>query len=183
MRITQSVALEFDTLRTMSSSSRRHLNPYERALEAFGRSKPGYWFVTTIAPRIDPPLLRITGGRISSVYPVPVMMLTTVGAKSGVRRSQPLLYVVDDGGLVLVASNYGRPTHPAWYRNLVANTEVDVLAGRHSGTYVANTITDPADRERAWGLALDTYAGYGDYEARASDRTIPLVRLTRSAPG
>ena len=55
-----------------------------------------------------------------------------------------------------------------------------MLAGKRSGTYTAGEITDPAERERAWDLALDQYAGYGDYESRAGDRTIPLVRLERA---
>lgn len=141
----------------------------------------GYWYVTTVAPRIDPPLLKATGGRISSVYPVPTMLLTTVGAKTGLRRQLPLLYLVDGDALVLVASNYGRPGHPAWYRNLTANPRVDVLAGRHTGTYVASEIVDAVERKDLWDKAIDTYSGYGDYEVRAQNRTIPLIRLTRSA--
>jgi deazaflavin-dependent oxidoreductase (nitroreductase family) len=134
-----------------------------------------------VAPRLDPPLLRLTGGRVSSVYPVPIMLLTTTGAKSGLPRTLPLLYVTDGEHLILIASNYGKTSHPAWYRNLVANPGVEVLAGRQSGTYTATEITDPAERDRAWDLALDMYAGYGDYEGRAGDRTIPLIRLVRAA--
>ena len=114
------------------------------------------------------------------------MLLTTTGAKSGQPRTLPLLYVTDGDRLILIASNYGKTSHPAWYRNLVANPTVEVLAGKRSGTYTAGEITDPAERERAWELALDQYAGYGDYESRAGDRTIPLVRLERTgapAPG
>ena len=163
------------------SQQRRQMGLYERVLEAFGRSAVGNWYLKRLAPRIDPPLLRLTGGRVSSVYPVPVMLLTTTGAKTGQPRTLPLLYVTDGDRLLLIASNYGKTSHPAWYRNLVANPKVEVLAGKRSGTYNAAEITDPAERERAWDLALDTYAGYGDYEARAGDRTIPLVRLERVA--
>ncbi len=134
-----------------------------------------------IAPRLDPPMLRLTGGRVSSVYPVPIMLLTTTGAKTGQPRTLPLLYLTDGEQLVLIASNYGNTSHPAWYRNLVANPKVEVLAGKKSGTYTASDITDPTERERAWDLALDMYAGYGDYEGRAADRTIPLIRLSRVA--
>jgi deazaflavin-dependent oxidoreductase (nitroreductase family) len=153
---------------------------YERALEGFGRSAPGNWYLKRIAPRIDAPLLRLTGGRVSSVYPVPVMLLTTTGAKSGQPRTIPLLYITDGDRLMLIASNYGQKRHPAWYRNLTANPRVEVLAGKHSGTYVASEITDPGERERAWELALDQYAGYADYDVRSGDRTIPLIRLKRS---
>jgi deazaflavin-dependent oxidoreductase (nitroreductase family) len=159
------------------SPTRRRLSPYERALESFGRSPAGNWYLRRIAPRIDPPMLRLSGGRVSSVYPIPIMLLTTKGAKSGQPRTLPLLYLTDGERLVLMASNYGKTSHPAWYRNLTANPTVEVLAGKRSGTYTASEIKDAAERDRAWGLALDQYAGYGDYKERAGDRTIPLIRL------
>ena len=159
--------------------TRRRLSLYERALESFGRSPAGSWYLRRIAPRIDPPMLRLTGGRVSSVYPTPVMLLTTTGAKSGQPRTLPLLYLTDGERLVLMASNYGKTSHPAWYRNLTANPTVEVLAGKRSGTYTASEIKDAGERDRAWELALDQYAGYGDYKQRAGDRTIPLIQLQR----
>jgi deazaflavin-dependent oxidoreductase (nitroreductase family) len=153
---------------------------YERTLENFARMPVGDWYMKRVAPRLDPPLLRLTGGRVSSIYPVPIMLLTTTGAKTGRPRTLPLLYVTDGDRLILIASNYGNTSHPAWYRNLVANPKAEVLAGKKSGTYVATKITDPVERDRAWDLALDMYAGYGDYEGRAGDRRIPLVRLERT---
>ncbi|HKV22427.1 MAG TPA: nitroreductase/quinone reductase family protein [Mycobacterium sp.] len=157
------------------------MSVYERTLEKFARMPVGDWYMKKVAPRLDPPLLRLTGGRVSSVYPVPIMLLTTTGAKTGQPRTLPLLYVTDGDHLILIASNYGRTSHPAWYRNLVANPRAEVLAGAWSGTYTASEITDPAERDRAWDLALDMYAGYGDYEGRAGDRRIPLIRLDRVA--
>ena len=163
----------------MSPQQRRRMGTYERTLEKFARMPIGDWYMKKVAPRLDPPLLRLTGGRISSVYPVPIMLLTTTGAKTGLPRTLPLLYVPDGDHLILIASNYGKTSHPAWYRNLLANPRAEVLAGARSGTYTASEITDPAERDRAWDLALDMYAGYGDYEGRAGDRTIPLLRLER----
>lgn len=163
-------------------TERRLLSRHERVLETVARSSAGTWFVQHIAPVLDPPLLRLTGGRVSSIYPVPVLLLTTTGAKTGKARSHPLLYVEDGDDLILVASNYGSARHPAWYRNLRAHPTVEVIAAGHSGTYTATEITDPAQRERAWALAVNLYAGYGDYQQRAGDRTIPLIRLTRAAP-
>ena len=165
----------------MSPQQRRHMGLYERTLEKVARMPVGDWYLKRVAPRLDPPLLRLTGGRISSVYPVPVMLLTTTGAKTGQPRTLPLLYLTDGDAIILIASNYGKTSHPAWYRNLVANPKVEVLAGKKSGTYTATEITDAVERERAWDLALDQYAGYRDYEGRAGDRTIPLVRLERAS--
>jgi deazaflavin-dependent oxidoreductase (nitroreductase family) len=164
----------------MSPQQRRTMSLYERTLEKFARMPVGDWYMKRVAPRLDPPLLRLTGGRVSSVYPVPIMLLTTTGAKTGQPRTLPLLYITDGDAIILIASNYGKTSHPAWYRNLVVHPKVDVLAGTRSGTYVAAEITDALERDRAWDLALDMYAGYGDYEGRAGDRTIPLIRLERS---
>ena len=165
----------------MSPEQRRHMGVYERTLEKIARMPIGDWYMKKVAPRLDPPLLRLTGGRVSSVYPVPVMLLTTTGAKTGQPRTLPLLYISDGDHLILIASNYGKTSHPAWYRNLLANPGAEVLAGSRSGTYTASEITDAAERDRAWDLALDMYAGYGDYEGRAGDRNIPLIRLDRVA--
>ena len=107
------------------------------------------------------------------------MLLTTIGAKSGRSRTHPLCYVVDDAGLTVVASNFGSPKQPAWYHNLLANPNVGVLAGEHTGSYVASEITDPADRERTWALATEAARVYEDYAQRAGDRAIPLIRLKR----
>ena len=74
------------------------MSVYERAIEKFARTPAGYWFVRNVAPRVDPPLLRISGGRFSSVYPAPTMLLTTIGAKSGLPRTLPLLYVAEGAG-------------------------------------------------------------------------------------
>jgi deazaflavin-dependent oxidoreductase (nitroreductase family) len=160
------------------TGDRRPMGLYARLLERFGRSRPGYWWVTTVAPRLDPPLLRLSGGRVSSVFPLPTMLLTTIGAKSGLRRTLPLLYVADGDSLVVIASNYGRAGHPAWFRNLQAHPRAEVLAGSRSGTYEASVVEDAAQREALWDRALDLYAGYADYEQRTS-RSIPLVRLRR----
>ena len=159
----------------MSPEQRRHMGLYERTLEKVAR----------IAGRRLVPEEGSLRGSIrrccgspedgsAAVYPVPVMLLTTTGAKTGQPRTLPLLYVTDGDAIILIASNYGKTSHPAWYRNLVANPKVEVLAGKKSGTYTATEITDAVERERAWDLALDQYAGYGDYEGRAGDRTIPL---------
>ena len=76
----------------------------QRTVEAIARSPVGYWYVQNVAPRIDPTLLRLTGGRVSSLYPYPVMLLTTIGAKTGLPRTLPLAYIVDGDSLIVIAS-------------------------------------------------------------------------------
>jgi deazaflavin-dependent oxidoreductase (nitroreductase family) len=122
---------------------------FERAVKAFGRTDAGVGTSATSHLRVDPALLRITGGRVSGVYLVPAMLLTTTGAKTGLQRTLPLVYLSDDAGLILVASNFGGEHHPGWYHNLIASPNVEVLAGDDSGSYVAAEI--PTHRaERTW---------------------------------
>src|SRR6478735_3950870 len=85
----------------MAPQQRRKMSVYERTLEKFARMPVGDWYLKQVAPRLDPPLLRLTGGRVSSVYPVPVLLLTTTGAKTGLPRTLPLLYLDDGDDIVL----------------------------------------------------------------------------------
>ena len=152
----------------------------QRLIQRISRTSLGYKFVSSVPPKLDPALLRLTGGRFSFGYPLPVMLLTVTGAKSGLPRSSPLVYLTDGDCLILIASNFGRTGHPAWYHNLKVNPTVEVLAGKRSGTYTATEITDPAERDRAWAEAVQVYPGYEDYVARAQGRVIPIIRLTRA---
>jgi deazaflavin-dependent oxidoreductase (nitroreductase family) len=155
---------------------RRQLNRVERVLEDFARSKVGGWYFVNVAMRVDRVLLPLTGGRISSAPGQQVLLLETVGAKSGERRRTPLVYVTDDGHIVLIASKAGATRHPAWFHNLRANPRVKVLAPGRSGEYNARE-AEGEERERLWREACDYYAGYDTYQDRAGSRRIPVVVL------
>ena len=86
------------------SQQRRPMGLYKRTLEKVARTPVGYWYLKKLAPRLDPPLLRLTGGRVSSLYPAPVMMLTTTGAMvfRTVRSAQPRNDLLGPGGVVAI---------------------------------------------------------------------------------
>jgi deazaflavin-dependent oxidoreductase (nitroreductase family) len=155
---------------------RRQLNRVERVLEDFARSKVGGWYFVNVAMRVDRVLLPLTRGRVSSAPGQQVLLLETVGAKSGERRRTPLVYVTDDNHIVLIASKAGAKRHPAWFHNLRANPRVKVLAPGRSGEYNARE-AEGEERERLWRDACDYYAGYDTYQDRAGDRRIPVVVL------
>jgi deazaflavin-dependent oxidoreductase (nitroreductase family) len=152
---------------------------YRRTLTRIALSKPGTWFYMNLASRIDAPLAKATRGRVTSTMgSFPVLVLTATGAKSGVDRTVPLLYFTEGDDVIVMASSFGRPRYPAWYRNLKANPTCQAWAGGRGGTYVAHE-TDGAERDRLYELAKNLYRGYGVYEERVrGKRKVPVMRLT-----
>jgi deazaflavin-dependent oxidoreductase (nitroreductase family) len=106
-----------------------------------------------------------------------VVTLSTIGAKSGQLRTVPLIGISDGDKVVLIASNWGRKRHPAWYHNLRANPEATLSIQGRTGTYIAHETTG-GEREEYWRRAVDLYAGYAAYQRRAGGRRIPVMVLT-----
>ena len=120
---------------------------------------------------------RVTHGVIGHRVPgsAPVLLLDHVGARSGTKRTSPLVYVADGADLVIVASKGGYAKHPAWLHNLRANPDTTVQVGSEKRAVRAREASAP-ERERLWPLAVKTYSGYTGYQQR-TDREIPLVVL------
>jgi deazaflavin-dependent oxidoreductase (nitroreductase family) len=120
---------------------------------------------------------RATRGVIGHRVPglPPMLLLDHTGAKSGIERTTPLLYMKDGENVFIVASKGGYPKSPAWFHNLVANPETTVQIGAEKRPVRARVATD-AERERLWPKAVDAYSGYADYQKR-TDRKIPIVIL------
>jgi deazaflavin-dependent oxidoreductase (nitroreductase family) len=128
-------------------------------------------------------LYRRSGGRLGHSIPGvagKMLLLDHLGARSGKRRSSPLLYVEDGPNLVVVASKGGFPKHPAWYHNLLAHPDTSVQVGSERRAIHAR-VAAPEERERLWEMAVAAYPGYEDYRAR-TDREIPLVVLEPRRP-
>lgn len=149
-----------------------------RASVKFARSSFGRWFGINVSSRIDPLLLKASGGRVSTFAGAPIVDLTVPGRKSGEPRHAALLYFTQGEDVVLVASSFGREKHPAWYHNVMAHPEVTLHAKGQTGRYAAREAQGP-ERDRLYALANLIYPGYADYEQRAATagRTIPVVVL------
>ncbi|AZG47899.1 nitroreductase family deazaflavin-dependent oxidoreductase [Gordonia insulae] len=134
-----------------------------------------------LGSRLNAKLYRISGGRLGNTWrvgagfrkPVPVLLLTTIGRKSGEPRTAPLIYLRRGDEFVIVASQGGLPKNPAWYLNLVAEPEVTIQVGRETHDLVARTASD-AERAELWPQLVDLYADFDTYAAW-TDRTIPVV--------
>ena len=108
----------------------------------------------------------------------PVVLLTTTGAKSGLKRVNPLVALVDGDKLYVIASKAGAPTSPDWYHNLVANPQVGVEKGDDRFTATAVPITSGPERDRLYAAQVAVQPGFADYE-KSTTRVIPVVELQR----
>ncbi|MBS1690964.1 MAG: nitroreductase family deazaflavin-dependent oxidoreductase [Actinobacteria bacterium] len=102
----------------------------------------------------------------------PVVLYTTTGAKSGVKRYVPLMRVEEDGRYAMVASKGGDPKHPTWYFNVKANPEVTLQDGDKVATKTVREV-EGAEREHWWKLAVEAYPPYAEYQTKTT-RLIPV---------
>ncbi|MGH3827722.1 MAG: nitroreductase family deazaflavin-dependent oxidoreductase [Pseudonocardiaceae bacterium] len=146
----------------------------------FLRTAPMSWLCARILHRLDNIVHRITAGRTTFtglVTGLPVVMLTTTGAKSGQPRTVPLLGLRDEGHVIVIASSYGRSRHPGWYHNLRATPHATVHIDGKTTPALAHEAKG-GERDRLWQAALRIYPGYAAYERRAAPRRIPILVLT-----
>jgi deazaflavin-dependent oxidoreductase (nitroreductase family) len=121
-------------------------------------------------------LYRLTAGRVGgSMVGAKILLLTTVGSKTGKRRTAPVIYGTQGDRVVIIASKSGAPEHPAWYKNLQKNPEVEVEMGKEKRSYRARTAT-AAERTELWTMMTGVYSGYDGYQKKTS-REIPVVVL------
>jgi F420H(2)-dependent quinone reductase len=125
-------------------------------------------------------IYRRSGGRLGRKMPgwpgAEIALIDHRGAKSGIPRTSPLMYLRDGGAIAVVASKAGQPTNPAWFHNLMANPETTVQVGPEVRPVRARRATDE-ERERLWTQFVTVYPGYDTYRERAHPRVIPIVIL------
>jgi len=138
------------------------------------RQRPVTWFLVNVGNKIDPYLMRATGGRVKSTINAPTVLLTHTGAKSGKKRRTPLAYFTDGDDVILIASRGGHRHHPAWYHNVIANPEVELWTKGGGGRYRVQE-AEGKERQRLWDLATGFYPGFARYQERAAGRRIPVI--------
>lgn len=154
------------------------MSAYTRLVQRLGHRR---WFAAVaarLAP-VDGRVQRWTRGRWSLIgrHRLPSLLLTTTGRRSGLPRTQPLLYARDGADFVVTGSNFGQQQHPAWTANLLADPEATVTV---DGTpvQVRAVPVDGQERERLWNLLVATWPAYTTYRQRAAGRQIRVFRLT-----
>lgn len=136
------------------------------------------WFSTTarLLVPVDRAVGRLSRGRVIALGLLPSLVITTTGRRSGKPRSNPLLYVPDGNGYVVVGSNWGQTHQPAWALNLLAipHAEVDIKGRRFP---VRADVPEGPERDRLWQLLVTEWPAYQTYVQRAGNREIHLFRL------
>ena len=121
---------------------------------------------------------RANGGNVGGPFEgVPIVLLTTTGAKSGNPHTTPLAYLPDGERMVVFGSRGGAPEHPQWYRNLRANPDVTVEMGTESFPARA-IITEGAERDSLYARAASLMPAFAEYQQKTS-RVIPVIALER----
>jgi deazaflavin-dependent oxidoreductase (nitroreductase family) len=130
--------------------------------------------------RVHVALYRWSGGRIGGHLPgwkgARIVLVDHVGARSGKKRTSPVMYYEDGDAIAVAASKAGQPTNPAWFHNLMANPETTIQIGRQVREVRARPATGE-ERERLWQEFVGFYPGYEFYREHAKGRRIPIVLL------
>ncbi len=122
-------------------------------------------------------LYHLTGGAVGGkMGGRPILLLTTIGRKSGKERVTPLLYLPEGDHFIVIASNWGEANHPMWWLNLQANPRAKIQVGRNTIAVTARQAS-PEERQRLWPVIASRYSNFAGYQKRTT-REIPVVILT-----
>jgi len=163
----------------MTGYDHRRASPPRRAVRQLAATRPVAWVSARALHRVDLLVHRATHGRTTFstvVSGLPVVMLTTTGARTGRSRTLPVLGIPDGDRVVVIASNFGQRHHPAWYHNLRA-LPFATVAG--DGPAVAMRARELAgdERERYFAAGVAVNPGWTRYRGRAGHRRIPVIML------
>jgi deazaflavin-dependent oxidoreductase (nitroreductase family) len=140
---------------------------------------PMSWIRPRLVVRVDREVFRLSGGRTTLsalVSGLPIIMLTTTGARTGQARAVPVLGLAADDRLVLIASNFGKPSNPGWYYNLRAHSHAVVTWNGAAREMQARELQGD-ERQRYVDLGIKAYPWWEPYHHRAAPRQIPVIML------
>jgi deazaflavin-dependent oxidoreductase (nitroreductase family) len=152
----------------------------QRAVWVIASSPPGAWLLARSLPHIDKAVLAASGGKLTAaglLAGIPVLTVTSVGARSGLRRTHPLLGVPFGDDIAIIGTHFGQPGTPGWYYNLRVNPGAEVSFRDRSVRASAREATDD-ERQIIWERARNIYAGYEVYARRIKDRKIQIMVLS-----
>ena len=151
----------------------------QRAVRWFAATRPGAWLFARMLHRLDRVAFRLSGGTrtiSAALSGLPVIMLTTTGARTGLARTVPVLGFPVRDDIAVVAGNFGRTADPGWCLNLRREPHARIVVNGQVRHVVADELAGPA-REAVWRHCLTIYPGGTAYAARAGARTIGVFLL------
>jgi len=153
-------------------------NAFQKLIHRFLMLRPVSAFLAVVLHHVDTFLLHFTHGRhtVTRIIGLPIIQLTTTGAKTGQLRTMPLVSLPDGEKIALIASNFGQKHSPGWYYNLKANPHCEVRFNSRSLRYIARESMGD-EREKYFRMAVSYYGGYEKYKERAAPRKIPVMVL------
>jgi deazaflavin-dependent oxidoreductase (nitroreductase family) len=163
--------------------AKRRYSLFNSFIQKLASSRPGSWFFARTLHRMDGIFLKVSNGRMTMTHllsGLPMVILTTTGAKSGLPHTWPLACICDPNDpklFAIIASNWGQHHHPSWYFNLRANPRATGVIDGQVKTYLAHEANDE-EYARFWQYASETYLGFPLYKQRAGKRHIPIMVLT-----
>lgn len=152
----------------------------QRATWHISSSRPGAWLFSRSLHHVDKLMLGLSRGRVtlaSVTAGIPVLTITTTGARSGKRHTSPLLGVPFRGDIAIIGTRFGQPGTPGWYYNLRARPQAEV-AYRDKSVSATAREADEEEWQAIWDQARKIYSGYDAYARRITDRKIRIMILS-----
>lgn len=154
-------------------------DPLRRLVRKATEIIPMSWIRPRVLLRIDREVFRLSGGRTTLsawISGLPIVMLTTTGARTGQPRTLPVLGLPDGDNLAVIASNFGRPSHPSWYYNLLAHPHV-LVTWHGAGVQMQARELKGEERQLWMDRGLEAYPWWEQYHRRAAPRQVPVIML------
>jgi deazaflavin-dependent oxidoreductase (nitroreductase family) len=158
----------------------RPANAAQRAMWHISASSPGAWLFSRTLPAIDGLALRLSRGQstLAGVTTgIPVLTVTTTGARTGQRHTTPLLGVPFGDDIAIIGTRFGQPGTPGWYYNLIAQPRAEV-SYRNKSVTATGREADGKEWQDIWAEARKIYGGYEAYARRITDRKIRIIVLS-----
>ena len=154
-------------------------NAAQRLMQTVASSRPGSWAFSKVLHHADRQVFKLTKGRTTVptiVAGLPVVMVTTTGAKSGQARTMPLLAIPVGGDLAIIGTNFGQTNTPGWVFNLEADPHATVTYREREVSVIAR-VADADEYDTALSAAAKVYPGYDKYRERISGREVRVFVL------
>ena len=153
-------------------------NAFQKLLHRFLMVRPVSAFLSVALHRMDTMILKFTKGKhtLAALVGLPIIQITTIGAKTGRSYSLPLVGLIDGEKIGLIASSFGRQHNPGWYYNLKAHPQCTVQINGRSAEYIAHQV-EGEEYEKYWSMAVSYYKGYELYKVRVAHRQILVMIL------